>query len=104
MDELVRVCCAQWCPTLCNPMDCTLPGSSVDGIFQARILEWVTISFSRGSSQARKLHLLHWQVDCLPLHHLGSPIRKGDHLLIYNYHFKLKGVFNFTSATICAYC
>ena len=41
---------AQSCPTLCNPMDCSLPGSSVHGIFQTRILEWVAISFSRGSS------------------------------------------------------
>ena len=41
---------AQSCPTLCNPVDCSLPGSSVRGILQARILEWVTISFSRGSS------------------------------------------------------
>ena len=40
-------------PTLCDPMDCSLPGSSVQGIFQARILEWVAISFSRGSSQPR---------------------------------------------------
>ena len=39
--------------TLCNPMDCSLPGSSVHGIFQARILEWVAISFSRGSSWSR---------------------------------------------------
>ena len=38
---------AQWCPTLCNPMDCSLPGSSVHEISQARILDWVTISFSR---------------------------------------------------------
>ena len=37
-------------PTLCNPMDCNLPGSSVHGILQARILEWVAIPFSRGSS------------------------------------------------------
>ena len=44
---------AQSCPTLCNPMDCSLPGSSVHGIFQARVLEWVAISFSRGSSQPR---------------------------------------------------
>ena len=44
---------AQSCPTLCNPMDCSLPGSSVHGIFQARILEWVAISLSRGSSQHR---------------------------------------------------
>ena len=40
---------AQLCPTLCDPMDCSLPGSTVHGIFQARILEWVAISFSRRS-------------------------------------------------------
>ena len=39
------------CPTLYNPMDCSPPGSSIHGIFEARILEWVAISFSRGSSQ-----------------------------------------------------
>ena len=44
---------AQSCPTLCNPMDCSPPGSSVHGILQTRILEWVAISFSRGSSQPR---------------------------------------------------
>ena len=43
----------QSCPTLCNPIDCSLPGSSVHGIFQARTLEWVAISFSRRSSQPR---------------------------------------------------
>ena len=43
----------QSCPTLCEPMDCSLPGSSIHGIFQARILEWVAISFSKGSSQPR---------------------------------------------------
>ena len=37
---------AQSCPTLCNPMDCSLPGSSVHGIFQARVLEWGAIGFS----------------------------------------------------------
>ena len=41
---------AQSCPTLCDPMDCSPPGSSIHGIFQARVLEWVAISFSRGSS------------------------------------------------------
>ena len=41
------------CQTLCNPMDCSSPGSSVHGISQARILEWVAMPFSRGSSQAR---------------------------------------------------
>ena len=44
---------AQSCPTLCNPMDCSLPGSSLHGILQARVLEWVAISFSRGSSWPR---------------------------------------------------
>ena len=39
--------------TLCDPMDCSLPGTSIHGILQARILEWVTISLSRGSSQPR---------------------------------------------------
>ena len=43
----------QLCPTLCNPMDCSLPGSSVRGILQAKIPEWVAIPFSRGSSQPR---------------------------------------------------
>ena len=43
----------QACPTLCYPMYCGLPGSSVHGIVQARILEWVAISFSKGSSQCR---------------------------------------------------
>ena len=41
------------CPTLCNPVDCSPPGSSVHGVSQARILELVAISFSRGSSQTR---------------------------------------------------
>ena len=44
---------AQSCPTLCDPVDCSPPGSSVHGILQARILEWVAISFSRGSSRPR---------------------------------------------------
>ena len=37
----------------CNPMDCSVPGSSVHGIFQARVLEWIAFPFSRGSSQPR---------------------------------------------------
>ena len=64
----------QLCPTLCDPMDYSLPGSSVYGIFQARILEWFAISLSRGSSQSRD-----WtQVSCTAgrlyhLSHQGSP-------------------------------
>ena len=49
----VYVLVAQSCLTLCDPMDCGPPGSSVHGILQARILGWVAISFSRGSSQFR---------------------------------------------------
>ena len=45
--------CAQLCPALCNPMYCSTPGSLIHAIFLTRILEWVAISFSRGSSQPR---------------------------------------------------
>ena len=47
----------QLCPTLCDPMDCSLPGSSVHGIFQTRILEWVAISFSNrwGNWEAERI-------------------------------------------------
>ena len=69
--------CAQSQPALWDPIDCSPPGSSVHGILQARILEWVAVSFSRGSSPPRdrpsSLGLLHWQVDSLPRHPLGSP-------------------------------
>ena len=79
----VKMCCAHsqiLCPTLCDPMDCSLTGSSVHGILQARILEWVAIFFSRGFSQPRaQTHisqvswtgrwlLYHW-------HHLRSPYK-----------------------------
>ena len=50
---IVNVLVAQSCPTLCNPMDCNSLGASVHGILQARILEWVVIPFSRGSSPSR---------------------------------------------------
>ena len=54
-------------PTLCDPIDCSLPGSSIHGIFQARILEWVAISFSKGSSWPRDLTgSPALQVDSLP--------------------------------------
>ena len=68
---------AQSCLTLCDPMDCILPGSSVHGVLQARILEWVAISFSRGSFQPRDWTHVSYafpalQVDSLPLRHLGE--------------------------------
>ena len=49
----VKVLVAQLCLTVCDPMDCSLPGSSIHGISQARIMQWVAISFSRGSSWPR---------------------------------------------------
>ena len=61
----------------CDPTDCSPPDSSVHGISQPRILEWVAISFCRGSiflTQGLNSHILHWPVDSLPLSHLGSPV------------------------------
>ena len=67
----------QSCPYLFNPTDCSPPGSSVHGVLQAKILEWVTILFSRGSSQPRdRIHfscLLNWQAHFLPLMPPGKP-------------------------------
>ena len=51
--EKWKVLIAQLCLTLCNPMDCSPPGSSIHGILQARTLEWIAVPFSRGSSQPR---------------------------------------------------
>ena len=51
--SLLSVCAFQSYLTLCNPMDCSLPGSSVHEILQARMLEWVVVPFSRESSQPR---------------------------------------------------
>ena len=71
---------AQSCPTLCNPMDRSLPRSSVHGILQARVLEWEAISFSRGSSPPRD----QTQVSCIVgLSHQGSP-----YVLTHMYNFK----------------
>ena len=56
---------AQSCPSLCDPMDCSPPGSSVHGISQARILEWVAISCFRGSS---------WPTDWIQVSCLGRQI------------------------------
>ena len=68
----------QSCLTLCNPMNCSLPGSSVHGILQARTLEWVAMTFSRGSSRPRdRTHITY--TSCIGrwilFHegHLGSP-------------------------------
>ena len=70
----------QLCPTLCNPLACSPPGSSVHGILQARVPEWVAMPTSRGSSRSRDrdpgiqgsrdphlLRLLHWQASCFTM-------------------------------------
>ena len=93
----------QSCLTLCDPMDCSLTGSSVHGILQARILEWVAISSSRGSSRPRDRN--HFScVSCIGRqilyhqHHLGSVticlrncallniVKRMKHILIQNRH------------------
>ena len=53
LDVVFVVLVAKLCPTLCDPMDCSPPASSVHGIFQARTLEWAAISSCRGFSQPR---------------------------------------------------
>ena len=66
-DRSEYVLVTQLCPTLFDPMDCGPPGFSVHGILQARILEWVTIPISRGSSQPGiKPRFPALQVDPLP--------------------------------------
>ena len=71
-----KVVCLHACLTLCDPMNFSLPHSPVHGIFQARILEWVAISFSRGSfpTQGWNPHLLYWQVGSLPTEPPGKPL------------------------------
>ena len=68
----------QLCPTLCDPMDCSPLVSSVYGILQARILEWVAVLSSRGSSQPRESYphlfcLQHWQASSFLLAPPGKP-------------------------------
>ena len=74
---------AQYCLTLCDPMNCSPPGSSFHGIFQARILEWIAISFSRGSSQSKDQTCVS---DYLTLGHLGSP---SSNLLYWSIYYRI---------------
>ena len=76
---------AQLCPTLSDPMDCSLPGSSVHGIFQARILEWVAIAFSDSILKSRditlstKVHLVKAMVSPVVIYGCESwTIRKAE--------------------------
>ena len=72
---------AQSCPTLCDPMACSLPGSSIHGIFQARVLEWGAIAFSRGSSRPRdRSQVSTSQTDALPSEPPGKPLEKCEEI------------------------
>ena len=78
---LLNCCCSVvnsvW--LLCNPVDCTPPGSSVHGIFQARTLEWVAISFPRGSSWTR----YQTHISCISRQILSHwTIREALHLIV----------------------
>ena len=75
-------------PALCDPMDCSLPGSSVHRILQARILEWAVVPSSRGSSRIMdQPHVcyvfLRWHVGSLPLAPPGKPVQSWQSLNIY---------------------
>ena len=80
----------QSCPTLFNPMHCCPPGSSVHRILQARVLEWVVMPSSRGSSQPRDWTCISY-VSCIgrwvPYHscHLGSPCKTLDESKIFTW-------------------
>ena len=94
----ICVLVTQSCPTLCNPMDCSPPGSSVHGILQARILEWVAISFSRRSSQPGDQTL----VSCIAgrfftVYAMGS--LKNKHIQLLN--FLPRMYVNFLSLPLC---
>ena len=85
---------AQSCPTLCDPLDCSPPGSSVPGIFQTRIQEWIAKPSSRGSSPPRD----GTRVSCIPCtgrwvlhhhHHLGSRTQRVIFSIICNWFWKM---------------
>ena len=64
LGSITACTCTQLCLAVCDPMDCSLPGSSVHGIFQVRILEWVVTSSSRGSSWPRDWTHISW-ISCI---------------------------------------
>ena len=82
------VCCsvAKSCPTLCDPMNYSLSGSSVRGISQARILEWVAISFSRGPSRPRD----QTQVSCIVVRFFTIwPTREAHSIQIWSHQLEI---------------
>ena len=86
----VRAISLQSCPTLCNPMDCSPPGFSVHGILQARILEWVAMSSSRGSSRLRDwthVSYISWIGRWVLYYHPGCPWCKVVTVKCWRFHW-----------------
>ena len=77
--DALCVLVSQWCLTLCDPMGCSPPGSSIHGIFQARILEWVAISFL---TQGSNLSLVYCRQTLYCLIYQGSPSQWHTNLLL----------------------
>ena len=90
----VQVCSvAQSRSILCDPMDCCTPGSFVHGILQARILEWVAISSSRGSSQCRDQTHISCTSCTFAAEPIGKPMHKHYSLLANNHSFHFQSSF-----------
>ena len=81
------VCVLSRVLTLCNSIDCSLPGSSVHRILQARLLEWVCHFLLQGifPTQELNLCLLHWQADSLPLPHLGTKLQCSNSYPLFQF-------------------
>ena len=101
--KLKNLTCVKSCLSLCNPLDCSPPGSSVHGFFQARILQWVAISFSKGSSWPRDqtcvscigrqilYHWATWEAMVKNMSYSGINLTKnGQKLHIENYKILLR--------------
>ena len=73
-DAAAAIKSLQSCPTLSNPVDCSLPGSSVHGIFQARVLDWGAIAFSAAAAAAKSLQSCPTLCDPIDGSPPGSPI------------------------------
>ena len=92
---------SQSCPTLCDPMDCNLPGSSVHGLLQPRILEWVAISFLKRSSQPRdRTRVSHIGGRCFTIWATREALRDENHyqkllylIVPFNFHSFIQNVF-----------
>ena len=85
----------QLCPTLCNHMNCNLPGSCIHGIFHTGGLEWVAISFFRGSSQPRdRTHVSHIAGRCFTVWATREPLVEVGEEAVGQYMILVKGEFS----------